>query len=236
MSSTWWHIGMYLAPIESATVLTTSETAIRDHKSAPIPNNRKLIGSPTEIWTPSLTQTDCVNDAPPTANVTEVSNNDGPLPMQAEEWKIKHDHTYVIFPTYEDDNFNATSIPTSTTWGRSYKHYIMTMLIVLVMMRVAVIMLMMMMKTWTPVGNYLMITIYHPTTNLRGTPTLLTVKKNFLFLICVFLQCWRGALSVEMSLHNMTGKQLVACYQFSLHTTVIIWLIGIHSQWSKENP
>ena len=64
------------------------------------------------------TQTDCVNDAPPTANVTEVSNNDGPLPMQAEEWKIKNDHTYamqapphVIFPTYEDDNFNATSPP-----------------------------------------------------------------------------------------------------------------------------
>ena len=38
--------------------------------------------------------------------------------MQAEEWKIKNDHTYamrapphVIFPTYEDDNFNATSPP-----------------------------------------------------------------------------------------------------------------------------
>ena len=64
------------------------------------------------------TQTDCVNDAPPTANVTEVSSNDAPLPMQAEEWKIKNDHTYamqapphVIFPTYEDDNFNATSPP-----------------------------------------------------------------------------------------------------------------------------
>ena len=41
--------------------------------------------------------------------MTEVPNNDGPLPMQAEEWKIKHDHTYVTFPTYEDDNFNATS-------------------------------------------------------------------------------------------------------------------------------
>ena len=47
--------------------------------------------------------------------MTELSNNDGPLPMQA-EWKIKNDHTYamqapphVIFPTYEDDNFNATS-------------------------------------------------------------------------------------------------------------------------------
>ena len=38
--------------------------------------------------------------------------------MQAEEWKIKNDHTYamqapphVIFPTYEDDHFNATSPP-----------------------------------------------------------------------------------------------------------------------------
>ena len=38
--------------------------------------------------------------------------------MQAEEWKIKNDHTYamqapphVIFPTYEDDKFNATSPP-----------------------------------------------------------------------------------------------------------------------------
>lgn len=64
------------------------------------------------------TQTDCVHDAPPTGSVIEVSNNDAPLPMQAEEWKIKNDHTYamqvpphVIFPTYEDDNFNATSPP-----------------------------------------------------------------------------------------------------------------------------
>ena len=64
------------------------------------------------------TQTDCVHDAPPTGNVIEVSNNDAPLPMQAVEWKIKNDHTYamqlpphVIFPTYEDDNFNTTSPP-----------------------------------------------------------------------------------------------------------------------------
>ena len=35
------------------------------------------------------TQTDCVHDALPTANVTEASNDDEPLPMQAEEWKLK---------------------------------------------------------------------------------------------------------------------------------------------------
>lgn len=52
MSSTWWHIGMYLAPIESATVLSTSETAIRDHKSVPIPNHRKLIGSDSDNRVP----------------------------------------------------------------------------------------------------------------------------------------------------------------------------------------
>ena len=43
---------MYLAPIESATVLSTSETAMRDHKSVPIPNNRKLIGSDSDNRVP----------------------------------------------------------------------------------------------------------------------------------------------------------------------------------------
>ena len=50
--SAWWHIGMYLAPIESATVLSTSETAIRDHKSVPIPKHRKLIGSDSDNRVP----------------------------------------------------------------------------------------------------------------------------------------------------------------------------------------
>ena len=50
--SAWWHIRMYLAPIESATVLSTSETAIRDHKSVPIPNHRKLIGSDSDNRVP----------------------------------------------------------------------------------------------------------------------------------------------------------------------------------------
>jgi len=50
--SAWWHIGMYLAPIELATVLLTSETAIRDHKSVPILNHRKLIGSDSDNRVP----------------------------------------------------------------------------------------------------------------------------------------------------------------------------------------
>ena len=47
--------GIYLAPIELGTVLSTSQTATRDHKSVQIPNHRKLIGSPTKIWMRSLT-------------------------------------------------------------------------------------------------------------------------------------------------------------------------------------
>ena len=47
-----------------------------------------------------------------------ITNSDVPLPIHAnaEEWKIKNDHfyamqvpSYVTFPTYEDDSFNATS-------------------------------------------------------------------------------------------------------------------------------
>ena len=43
---------MYLAPIESATVLSISETATRSHKSVPIPNHRKLIGSVSDNQVP----------------------------------------------------------------------------------------------------------------------------------------------------------------------------------------
>ena len=43
---------MYLAPIESATVLSISETATRSHKSVPIPNHRKLIGSVSDNRVP----------------------------------------------------------------------------------------------------------------------------------------------------------------------------------------
>jgi len=52
--NTWWHIGMYLAPSESAMVLSTSEMETRDHKSVPIPTHQKFIGFPTKIWMRSL--------------------------------------------------------------------------------------------------------------------------------------------------------------------------------------
>ena len=54
------------------------------------------------------------------ANVPVITNNEVPLPVNvmAEEWKIDNDHSYamhaprhIIFPTYEDDSFNATSPP-----------------------------------------------------------------------------------------------------------------------------
>ena len=59
-------------------------------------------------------------------NVSEKTSNKLPLPgqdgahisVEAEESKVKHDHSYamqpppyVIFPTYEDDSFNAMSPP-----------------------------------------------------------------------------------------------------------------------------
>ena len=43
---------MYLAPIESAMVLSTLETATRNHKSVQIPNRRKLIGSVSDNRVP----------------------------------------------------------------------------------------------------------------------------------------------------------------------------------------
>ncbi|XP_078352898.1 uncharacterized protein LOC144637699 [Oculina patagonica] len=60
--------------------------------------------------------------ARPNVHVTVMSNNDQPLPVlfhaNAEEWKIKNDHSYamqvpppLIFPSYEDDSFNAASPP-----------------------------------------------------------------------------------------------------------------------------
>ena len=70
------------------------------------------------------TQTDPTGDA--STNVCEKKCNELPLPGEdgahvsviAEESKIKHDHSYamqpppyVIFPTYEDDSFNAISPP-----------------------------------------------------------------------------------------------------------------------------
>ena len=70
------------------------------------------------------TQTDQTGNA---SNIAfERTNNELPLPVQggalisvnAEESKVKHDHTYgmqtpthVIFPTYEDDSFNAILPP-----------------------------------------------------------------------------------------------------------------------------
>lgn len=70
------------------------------------------------------TQTDQTGNA--SNNVSERTNNELPLPGQdgahvsvnAEESKVKHDHSYamqppphVIFPTHEDDSFNAISPP-----------------------------------------------------------------------------------------------------------------------------
>ena len=64
------------------------------------------------------TDNDEATSCPP--NVTVITNSDVPLPIHAnaEEWKIKNDHSYamqvpshVTFPTYEDDSFNATSPP-----------------------------------------------------------------------------------------------------------------------------
>ena len=52
--NTWWHIGMYLALIELAMVLSTSEMEIRNHKTVPILNHQKFIGSLTKIWMRSL--------------------------------------------------------------------------------------------------------------------------------------------------------------------------------------
>ena len=70
------------------------------------------------------TQTDQMGNA--SNNVSERTSNELPLPGQdgahvsvhTEQSKVKHDHSYamqpppyVIFPTYEDDSFNAISPP-----------------------------------------------------------------------------------------------------------------------------
>ena len=70
------------------------------------------------------TQTDQMDNT--STNVSEKTSNKLPLPgqdgahisVEAEESKVKHDHSYamqpppyVIFPTYEDDSFNAMSPP-----------------------------------------------------------------------------------------------------------------------------
>ena len=70
------------------------------------------------------TQTDEMGDA--STSVCEMTSNELPFPghdgahisVNAEESKVKHDHSYdiqqppyVIFPTYEDDTFNAISPP-----------------------------------------------------------------------------------------------------------------------------
>ena len=124
--------------------------------------------------------------------------------MQAEEWKTKNDYTYamqapphVIFPTYEDDNFNPTSPPPldevevttindnvdgasddesgSNNVDDDGNHDDDEDLDPSWQLPDA--------KSITEEDNL-------PSNHkFEGTPTLLTVKKNFLFLIRVFLHC-----------------------------------------------